>query len=271
MNNTQQPIGVFDSGIGGLSVVRSLMERLPYESIVYFGDTARVPYGTKSVATIEIFTRQIVSFLLTHQVKALVIACNTISAVAQHVVWQLALNIPVFDVISAGADAAVQITRTRCIGVIATSATINSNAYARAIHAQEPRARIVSQACPLFVPLVEEGYLEHPATYLIAEEYLKSIKSEQIDTLVLGCTHYPLLKPLLARVLDDQNIILVDSAVTTAEQVAQYFDNHELHSRQDSIPKYHFFVSDIPVKFQKIGEQFLGRSMDHISHVSLER
>jgi glutamate racemase len=265
-----QAIGVFDSGIGGLSVVRALMERLPCESIIYFGDTARLPYGTKSVATIENFTQQMVEFLLHHQVKALVIACNTISAVAQEVVTKLAGDLPVFDVISAGAKAAVAISQRQCMGVIATSATVNSNAYARAIHAQNPDARVVSQACPLLVPFVEEGYLDHPATRLVAEEYLRPIQTEPVDTLVLGCTHYPLLKPLLADILGSQ-VRLVDSAVTTAEEVAYYFDSHDLRSTRSGAADYHFYVSDIPIKFQRIGEQFLGRSMVCVEHVHLDR
>ena len=198
-NLKQRPIGVFDSGVGGLTVVRALMERLPMENIVYFGDTARVPYGVKSRPTIETFTAQIVEFLLQNEVKALVIACNTIAAVAGQRVRQLAGNMPVMDVISAGAAAALSATRNNHIGVIATNTTVNSNAYARAIHLQNPETRVQSQACPLFVPLVEEGWLDHEVTRLTAREYLKPLLAEDVDTLVLGCTHYPLLKPLLQR------------------------------------------------------------------------
>ncbi len=193
----QRPIGVFDSGVGGLTNVRALMERLPLENIVYFGDTARVPYGVKSRATIETFTAQIVGFMLEHDVKALVIACNTIAAVAGHKVRQMAGNMPVLDVISAGAQAALATTRNNHIGVIATNTTVNSNAYAREIHRRNPAARVQSQACPLFVPLVEEGWLDYEVTRLTAREYLKPLLAEDVDTLVLGCTHYPLLKPLL--------------------------------------------------------------------------
>ena len=215
---TQRPIGVFDSGVGGLTVVRALMERLPNENIVYFGDTARVPYGVKSRSTIETYTAQIVEFLMQHDVKALVIACNTIAAVAGAKVRQTAGGMPVLDVIAAGAQAALATSRNGRIGIIATSTTVNSNAYARAIHAQNPQARVPSQACPLLVPLVEEGWLEHEVTRLTVREYLKPLLAEDIDTLVLGCTHYPLLKPLLQS--EAPHLALVDSALTTAEATA---------------------------------------------------
>lgn len=177
----QRPIGVFDSGVGGLTVVRALMERLPNENIIYFGDTARVPYGVKSRHTIEAYTEQIVSFLLEHDVKALVVACNTIAAVARERIRQLAGSMPVLDVIAAGAQAALNSTRNNHIGVIATSTTVNSNAYARAIHKQNPQTRVFSQACPLLVPLVEEGWLDHEVTRLTAREYLKPILAEDVD------------------------------------------------------------------------------------------
>lgn len=261
------PIGVFDSGVGGLTVVRALMERLPLENIVYFGDTARVPYGVKSRSTIEQFTAQIVEFLLQQEVKALVIACNTISAVAKQKVMQMAGDMPVLDVIMAGAQAALEVTKTGSIGIIATSTTVNSNAYARAIHAQNNNVRVISQACPLLVPLVEEGWLDHEVTRLTCQEYLKPILSEDIDTLVLGCTHYPLLKPLIAR--EAKNIILVDSAITTAEATAKALEEAGLLNKQTQLADYRFFVSDIPLRFQTIGERFLGRSLEQLEMVSL--
>ena len=265
------PIGVFDSGIGGLSVVRALMECLPCESIVYFGDTARLPYGSKSIATIETFTRKMVRFLLSYDVKALVIACNTISAVAQHVVKEVSGGeIPVFDVISAGAEAAVaSSSQHQCMGVIATSATVHSQAYVHAIHRTAPHIRVISQACPLLVPLVEEGYLNHPATRLVAEEYLRPLQQEGIETLVLGCTHYPLLKPLLSEILGE-SVTLVDAAVTTANKVAEYLTKHNLRHEGHDAGCHEFCVSDVPGKFQSIGEEFLGRSMGTVKHVSLD-
>ncbi|MDP2725086.1 MAG: glutamate racemase, partial [Syntrophales bacterium] len=213
-----QPIGVFDSGIGGLTVVRALMERAPFENIVYFGDTARVPYGIKSVETITHYATQITEFLLRQEVKLLIIACNTMAAVAREAVASLS-PVPVLDVIDAGAKSAVADPRTRSVGVIGTLATINSNAYARAIHRYAPDIRIFSQACPLFVPLVEEGWLDHPVTRLTAQEYLSPVLAEHIDTLVLGCTHYPLLKALLQDVVGP-NIRLVDSALAMADITA---------------------------------------------------
>lgn len=268
MNHSDpRPIGVFDSGVGGLTVVRALMERLPQENIVYFGDTARVPYGVKSRSTIEHFTAQIVDFLLQNQVKALVIACNTIAAVAGSRVRKMAGGLPVLDVIAAGSQAALAATRNGHIGVIATNTTVNSNAYARAIHAQAPQTRILSQAAPLLVPLVEEGWLEHEVTRLTVREYLKPLLAENIDTLVLGCTHYPLLKPLLKQ--EAPQLHLVDSSTTTAEAVALALAETGLLNRQTDSPDYRFYVSDIPLRFQTIGERFLGRTLNQIEMMPL--
>ena len=258
------PIGVFDSGVGGLTVVRALMERLPNENIVYFGDTARVPYGVKSRATIETFTAQIVDFLLQNQVKALVIACNTIAAVAYQRVQQMAGNMPVLSVIEAGAQAALATTRNGHIGVIATSTTVNSNAYARAISARNADTRILSQAAPL---LVEEGWLEHEVTRLTVREYLRPLLADKIDTLILGCTHFPLLKPLIKQ--EAPHIELVDSSTTTAEAAAQALAAAQLLNTQTAAPDYRFYVSDIPLRFQTIGERFLGRSLEQIEMLRL--
>lgn len=268
MDTTQsRPIGVFDSGVGGLTVVRALMERLPMENIIYFGDTARVPYGVKSRSTIEHFTAQIVEFLLQNEVKALVIACNTIAAAAGQKVRQMAGGMPVLDVIAAGAEAALATTQNKHIGVIATSTTVNSNAYARSIHAKAPETRILSQASPLLVPLVEEGWLDHEVTRLTVREYLKPLLADQIDTLVLGCTHYPLLKPLLKQ--EAPGISLVDSSITTAEATARALGEAGLLNTANPNPDYRFYVSDIPLRFQTIGERFLGRSLEQIEMLSL--
>ena len=258
-----RPIGVFDSGVGGLTVVRGLMERLPHENIVYFGDTARVPYGVKSVATIEQYTAQIVDYLLGQDVKMLIVACNTMAAVAAHVVKARAGELPVLDVIEAGARAAVEGSAGGAIGVIGTPTTINSNAYARRIHALAAAARVYSQACPLFVPLVEEGWLDHPVTRLTAQEYLKPVLAEGVDTLVLGCTHYPLLKPLLRDLVGSQ-LELVDSAVTTAEQAARLLQEMDLANPVRSVPSYRYVVTDVPLRFTTIGERFLGRALGEV-------
>ncbi len=265
--NSSNPIGVFDSGVGGLTVVRALMERLPNENIVYFGDTARVPYGTKSRHTIETFSAQIVEFLLQNQVKALVIACNTIAAVAYQKVQHMAGNMPVLSVIEAGAYAALHTTHNNHIGVIATNTTVNSNAYASAIHAKNPSTRVISQAAPLLVPLVEEGWIDHEVTRLTVREYLKPLLVENIDTLVLGCTHYPHLKPLIRR--EAPNLALVDSSTTTAEATAQALAQAQLLNEQTHGADYRFYVSDIPLRFQTIGERFLGRSLEQIEMLRL--
>lgn len=261
-----RPIGVFDSGVGGLTVVRALMERLPQENIVYFGDTARVPYGVKSVATIEHFTAQITDFLLAREVKMLIVACNTMAAVAAQVVAARAQGVPVIDVIEAGARAAVARSGGGRIGVIGTPTTINSNAYARRIHALDGHARVHSQACPLFVPLVEEGWLDHPVTRLTAQEYLKPVLAEDIDSLVLGCTHYPLLKPLLREVVGP-GVQLIDSALTTAELAAARLGEAGLANFSVGAAEYRYVVTDVPLRFQTIGERFLGRSLGVVERV----
>ena len=236
------------------------MERLPNESILYFGDTARVPYGIKSIPTIEHYTAQITDHLLGQGVKMLIIACNTMAAVASQVVSERAGGLPVLDVIEAGALAAVAGSRSMAIGVIGTPTTINSNAYARRIHALDPRARVYSQACPLFVPLVEEGWLDHPVTRLTAEEYLRPVLAESVDCLVLGCTHYPLLKPML-QAAAGPGVRLVDSAITTAQAVAECLLRNGLSNTSARVPSYRFCVTDVPLRFQTIGARFLGRSL----------
>ena len=266
-SKTNQAIGVFDSGIGGLTVVRALMERLPFENIIYFGDTARVPYGVKSVETINRYAMQITEFLLKKDVKLLIVACNTMAAVAYRAIRDLS-PVPVLEVIEASARLAVSETRSKAIGVIGTPATINSNAYARAIHQLDRDAKVFSQACPLFVPLVEEGWLEHEATKLVAEEYLKPVMAEQIDTLVLGCTHYPLLKPLFQNIVG-ANVRLIDSAEAMAEIAADLIHRENLGNNGCQSPDYLFYVSDVPYRFQTIGERFLGRTLARVEMVRL--
>ena len=263
--NPNNPIGVFDSGIGGLTVVRALMEGMPFENIIYFGDTARVPYGLKSVETISRYATQITEFLLQQDVKLLIIACNTMSSVAYQVIEGLS-PVPVLGVVDAGARSAVDETHNKYVGVIGTPATINSNAYQKAINKYDPEIRIFSQPCPLFVPLVEEGWLDHQVTRLTAQEYLKPVIAQNIDTLVLGCTHYPLLKPLLQEVLGDQ-IRLVDSAQAITEQTGELLNKVNLRNGQQRPPEYRFYVTDVPIRFQEIGERFLGRKLSNINVV----
>ncbi len=265
-SNANQAIGVFDSGIGGLTVVRSLMERLPFENIMYFGDTARVPYGIKSVETINRYAAQITEFLIQKDVKLLIVACNTMAAVAHKTIADLS-PVPVLEVIDASARMAIQNTKNKSIGIIGTPATINSNAYARAIHLLDRDTKVFSQACPLFVPLVEEGWLDHPATKLIAQEYLKAVTAEGIDTLVLGCTHYPLLKPLLQDIVG-KNVTLIDSAEAMAEMAADLIERKNIANKKNTPPDYVFYVSDLPYRFQTIGERFLGRTLGRVELIS---
>jgi glutamate racemase len=278
---SNRAIGVFDSGIGGLTVVRALMERLPFENIIYFGDTARVPYGIKSVETINRYAAQITEFLIKQDVKMLIVACNTMAAVAHQTIVDLSNvpvaaiasqtivePVPVLEVIDASARMAIQNTKTKSIGVIGTPATINSNAYARAIHLLDKDAKVYSQACPLFVPLVEEGWFDHPATRLIAQEYLKPVIAEQVDTLVLGCTHYPLLKPLLQEIMG-KSVTLIDSAEAMADIAADLIDQKKIDNKAGTPPDYTFFVSDLPYRFQTIGERFLGRTLGRVELISL--
>src|SRR2546426_2639383 len=261
------PLGVFDSGIGGLTVARALFERLPRESVIYFGDTARVPYGPKSPDTVRRYGGEILTYLLQRGVKALVVACNTITAQALDYLKERS-PVPLVGVIEPGARAAVQATRTGRIGVIGTAGTIASGAYERAIKRLRPDATVCVQPCPLFVPLVEEGWFDHAATELIAREYLAPLQRAGADVLVLGCTHYPLLKPLLARVLGPA-VTLVDSAEETAKVVAHEIAQRSLAAPPDARPTHRFVVSDDEPHFRKVGARFLGEKLKHVEVVPL--
>jgi len=266
-DKSERAIGVFDSGIGGLTVFRALMEHAPFENITYFGDTARVPYGIKSVETITQYAREITTFLLSKEVKLLIVACNTMAAVAIDAIKELS-PVPVLDVIDAGALMAATRSRSRRIGVIGTPTTVNSNAYTRAIYQHDAGSYVFSQACPLFVPLVEEGWLEHPVTRLTAQEYLKPVKAEHIDTLVLGCTHYPLLKPLIQEIMGP-DVMLIDSAEAMADIAATLLKESRMENPSRQPPEYRYYVTDVPYRFQTIGEHFLGRSLSHVEVVKL--
>jgi glutamate racemase len=263
----RRPIGVFDSGIGGLTVVRELLHQLPRESLIYFGDTARVPYGNKSPATVRRYAREILAFLVERGVKMVVVACNTASAHALEELRRIS-PVPVEGVIDPGARAAVAASRSGRIGVIGTAGTVASGAYERAIHAHAGAAAVVAQPCPLFVPLVEEGWLDHPATRLVAEAYLGELTAHDIDTLVLGCTHYPLLKPLLAEVLGP-GIALIDSAEQTARAVSAELAHSTLHAPKTAQAHVHFVVSDAPDQFKRVGTRFLGERVTDIELVTL--
>lgn len=257
-----QPIGVFDSGIGGLTVVAALMAALPNEEIVYFGDTARLPYGVKSPATIAGYAAQITTFLLQHNVKMLVVACNTMAAVALDVITGLS-PVPVVNVLDAGAAAAVASSGRRQIGVLATLTTVNSGAYQRALVAHDASLTIIAQPCPLFVPLVEEGWIDHPVTVLTAREYLSPMLAAGVDALVLGCTHYPLLKPVLAQIAGP-GVVLIDSASTTAAQVAAWLERHDLRRVASRPPRHSYYVSDLPQRFRAVGALCLGQPLPEV-------
>ena len=263
-----RPIGIFDSGIGGLTVARAIYERLPQEATIYFGDTARVPYGPKSPDTVRRYSLEILRWLLGQGVKAVVIACNTSTEHALELLRKES-PVPVVGVIEPGARAAVGAAKGGAIGVIGTAGTIHSNAYVRAIHALAPEARVEQQACPLFVPLVEEGWFDHPAAELIAQEYLAPLRDARVAALVLGCTHYPLLKPLLRRVMGPDTA-LIDSAEETARTLETTL--HESHLDAPPSPgavAHRFAVSDDEPRFRQVGSRFIGEQLTGAEVVSL--
>lgn len=257
------PIGVFDSGLGGLTVVKEIMRELSHEEVVYFGDTARVPYGTKSKESIVRFSKENVAILLKHKVKMVVVACNTASSLALSALRET-FSVPIIGVIKPGAQKAVQITRNKRVGIIATAATINSSEYMKEIHRLEPTVRVTSQACPLFVPLVEEGWFDKNVTLKIAEEYLSPVRKANVDTLILGCTHYPLLKAVLKKVMG-KNVVLVDSAQEIALEVKQLLEvtkkNRLLSKKSPPV----FLVSDEPKHFSRLAKRFLGFPIQNVT------
>jgi len=256
------PVGVFDSGIGGLTVAHEVIRQLPHESVLYFGDTARVPYGPKSPDTVRRYSREIADFLRDQGVKSIVIACNTATAHALTALREQ-FDMPVIGVVEPGARAAVAVTTRGRIGVIGTVGTIKSGAYERAIRAINSDVFITARACPLFVPLVEEGWTDHDATRLIAREYLEPMIAADIDTLVLGCTHYPLLKPLLRDVLGP-DVRLIDSAEETATETARTLAAANLTASDGANPTYRFVASDDPLQFLQLGQRFLGDTIEGV-------
>jgi glutamate racemase len=260
-----KPIGVFDSGIGGLTVVRELVRRLPDEDIVYFGDTARLPYGTKSPETVLRFSRQNLAFLKEKKVKLIVVACNTASSVALRVL-EAEEEMPVIGVLLPGARAAARATRNKRVGIIGTTATIRSNAYEEALKDIEPAIEIWSLPCPLFVPLAEEGWLDNEVAYLTAKSYLEPLARFGADTLVLGCTHYPLLKEVIGKVVGD-GVLLVDSAQETAIEVERVLEQRGLGNDSGGSGTIQVYVSDVPYLIEEVGERFLGRPIERIERV----
>lgn len=262
VTTNRSPVGVFDSGIGGLTVAKEVIRQLPHESVIYFGDTARVPYGPKSPETVRRYSREIAGLLRDEGVKTIVIACNTATAHALTVLRE-EMDMPVIGVVEPGARAAVAATRGGTIGVIGTAGTIKSGAYERAIRALDPDVAIVAKACPLLVPLVEEGWMDHDATRLIIHEYLEPMIAANVDTLVLGCTHYPLLKSLLADVLGP-DVRLIDSAEETAAETGRTLIASDLATTADADPNYRFIASDDPLQFLQLGQRFLGGTMEGV-------
>ncbi len=261
----ERPIGIFDSGLGGLTVLKEIIKKLPGENTIYLGDTARVPYGIRSPETVMKYSFENAKFLLSKKIKILVVACNTSSSIS---LSSLAKNllVPVVGVVEPGARAAVAKSKTKKIAVIGTETTINSNSYKKAIKSMDNSARVVGIACPLFVPLVEEGWLKGDIVTLTAGKYLAPMKNYGVDTLVLGCTHYPMIKDVIAKTV---KIPLIDSAVETAREVRRILDDRKLFRHNISKPKREFYVTDSPEKFAKTGERFLGRKISNISKINL--
>ncbi len=260
-----RPIGVFDSGIGGLTVVKEILRALPSDSVIYFGDTARVPYGTKSAQTVTRFAIESMHFLLRHDVKLMVVACNSASSVALDEVSRRC-PLPVLGVINPGAVAAASATKVGKVGVIGTNATIESGAYQRELKSLRDDVDVIAAPCPLFVPLAEEGWTDREATRMIAEEYLSPIRDFGVDALVLGCTHYPLLRPVIQEVMG-KRVALVDSAGETASLVKAVLESEGLTASGQGRPSLAVYLSDVPRKFESIARRFLGRPIDSVERV----
>jgi glutamate racemase len=264
-----RPIGVFDSGLGGLTVLNEINNILPYESVVYFGDSGRAPYGTKSKETVIKYTYQDIRFLLNQDIKMIVIACNTASACSLDLVRH-SFDIPVVEVVQPGAVTAVRETKNKRVGVIGTIATVNSGVYEKAISRIDPTIHIFQKACPMFVPLVEEGWWENDIAQRIAQEYLLPLKDEGIDTLVLGCTHYPLLQNTISKVMGE-GVRLVSSALEVAKVVKEVVKENNLERDEKVNPVYRYYTSDSVEKFESLGNSILSKKIHSAEKVDIER
>lgn len=264
-----RPIGIFDSGLGGLTVLKEIVEMMPKESIVYFGDSGRTPYGTKSRETVTKYTFQNVRFLLSQDIKMLVIACNTASAYSYEAVKNN-FDIPIVEVVEPGAITVARETRNKKVGVIGTPATINSRAYEKAIKKIDSSIEIISKACPLFVQLVEEGWWENDIAYRIAEEYLSSLKDKGIDTLILGCTHYPLLQNTISKVMG-KDVKLVSSAREAAKAVLKVVKENDMERDKRLNPVYRYYTSDSVEKFAALGSIILGKEIETVEKIDIEK
>jgi len=264
-----RPIGIFDSGIGGLTVLKEVMEQLPNEDIVYFGDTARIPYGTKSKETVLKYAFQCIKFLLSKNIKAIVIACNTASAIALNDALKT-FDVPIIGVIIPGANAAIEATKNNKIGVIGTTSTINSEAYQTRIRSLNKNAEVIGVACPLFVQIVEDGWEDTDVARIAAEKYLLELKEHNIDTLVLGCTHYPILRYTLSKVMGDK-VSLVNPAFETAKEVKNMLKEKDLLADNKEKVVYKYYVSDDPEKFRRVGGNIMNKNIESIQKVDIEK
>lgn len=265
------PVGVFDSGVGGLTVAREIMRNLPSEKLVYFGDTARVPYGNKSKETIIRYSRQIIRFLQEQQVKAIVVACNTASAFALDAVRD-EFDIPIIGVIESGARVAAEETKNKRVGVIGTVGTVGSGIHEAYLKGLDPEITVFGKACPLFVPLVEEGWLHDPVTVEVATRYLRDLQEKEVDTLILGCTHYPLLRSTIGEIMGD-GVRLVNPAYETALELGRLLEERGLLSagkKQEEFP-YRFFVSDLADKFKDFANSILPYDVEMTKKIDIER
>ncbi len=263
-------IGVFDSGLGGLTAVKQIMRELPKESITYFGDTGRVPYGTRSRDTIIKYSKNDVNFLLSRDVKAIVVACGTVSSVALSELKKC-YDIPIIGVVEAAAKAAVSVTKNGKIGIIGTPGTIKSGSYEKVIAKENPKLKTYSRACPLFVPLVENGHFETEVAELVTEEYLSEIRSSGADTLILGCTHYPLLKNTIAKFMGS-DVVLIDAGAEVAKALSRDMKTEDRHSEAEDAEQYRFYVSDNVDGFESLGGIFLEEKIDgQVEKIDIEK
>lgn len=263
-----RPIGVFDSGVGGLTVAKEIMNQLKHEEIIYFGDTARIPYGSKSKETIIRYSHQIVRFLQTKDVKAIVIACGTASAMAMQALREQYKDMPVIGVVEHGAKAAAQLTKDNRIGVIATEGAVATGSYEKLIQHFKEDVAVYSKACPLFVPLVEEGWANDPVTEVVARRYLEVLQAEQVDTLVLGCTHYPLLTEVIGRVMGNA-VRLINPAHETAAALDQILRDADLRGGHEK-PVHAFYVSDRAQKFENFAKEILEKPFLPVEQIQIE-
>jgi len=267
-NMDSKAIGIFDSGVGGLTVLNEILKVLPHEHTAYLGDTARIPYGTKSPVTVTRYARQITSFLVKHDIKLLVVACNTASAVSLGVL-KSEFSIPIVGVIEPGARRAATVTKNGRVGVIGTEATIRSEAYVKAINGIDPNIAVITRACPLFVPLAEEGWVDNEVAVLTARTYLKGFRKAEVDTMVLGCTHYPLLSGIISEVMGE-GVTLVDSGQETARTIAETLRSLGILRASTERGEHRYYVTDVPDDFTKVASRFLDDALEDVQQVRLQ-